>query len=76
VLCLCTAPHEFAFTRDQRAYIGRDAVLVMRPRTAIDMIPRYEPYFASITAWREVRIRGNLIVDLYLARDFQRPFPK
>jgi 4-amino-4-deoxy-L-arabinose transferase-like glycosyltransferase len=76
VICLCTSPHQFAFTHDQRAFIGQDAVIVMRPRTAVDMMPRYEPYFASINPLREVRIRGRLVVDLYLAHDFQRPFPR
>ncbi|HZS61183.1 MAG TPA: glycosyltransferase family 39 protein [Gemmatimonadaceae bacterium] len=76
VLCLCTSPHEFAFTHDQRDFIGQDALIVMRPRTAVDMLPRYAPYFASITPYREIHIRGKLVVDVYLARDFQRPFPR
>ena len=76
VLCLCASPHEFAFIRDQRAVLGRDAVIIMRPKTAVDMLPRYAPYFASIRPLREIHIRGHLIVDLYLAHDFQRPFPR
>jgi len=76
VVCLCTAPHQFAFTHDQRAFIGRDAVIVMRPKTVDQMLARYEQYFASIRLLREVRIHGSLTVDLYLAHDFQRPFPR
>jgi hypothetical protein len=76
VVCLCAAPHQFQFTRDQRAYLGRDAVLVMRPRTVAQMLPRYERSFASIQFVREVPIRGKLTVELYLARDFQRPLPR
>jgi 4-amino-4-deoxy-L-arabinose transferase-like glycosyltransferase len=76
VLCLSSAPHQFAFTRDQRAYVGHDGVIVMRPGTVREMLPRYQPYFADITFLREVPIRGHLTVDLYLARDFQRPFPR
>src|SRR5262249_26458812 len=60
VLCLCISPHEFAFTRDQQAFIGKDAIIVMRPRTAVDMLPRYAPYFASITPMSERHIRGKL----------------
>jgi len=76
VVCLCTAPHQFAFTRDPRDFVGRDALLVMRPKTAVQMLPRYQPYFASITPLREVAIHGTLIVDLYLAKNFQRPLPR
>ena len=76
VLCLCTAPHQFAFTRDQRDFVGHDALLIMRPKTAVQILPRYQPYFASITPVREVQIHGNLIVDVYLAKNFQRPLPR
>jgi 4-amino-4-deoxy-L-arabinose transferase-like glycosyltransferase len=76
VLCLSAAPHQFAFTNDQRAFVGHDAVLVMRPATAQQMIPRYAPYFASITPLGEVAIRRTLTVALYLGHDFQRPFPR
>jgi 4-amino-4-deoxy-L-arabinose transferase-like glycosyltransferase len=76
VLCLCAAPHQFAFTADQRAFVGRDAVIVMRPKTSAQMLPRYAPFFASITPLREVQIRGTLTVDLYLGKNFQRPLPR
>jgi len=49
---------------------------VMRPKTAVQMLPRYQPYFASITPLREMRIHGTLTVDLYLAKNFQRLFPR
>jgi len=75
-VCLCTAPHQFALTQDQRAFVGRDAVIVMRPKTAVQMLPRYAPYFTSITLLREVQIHGNLTLTLYLAKNFQRPFPR
>jgi hypothetical protein len=76
VVCLCTAPHQFAFTRDQRDFVGHDAIIVMRPKTAVQMLPRYQPYFASITLLREVPVHGSLTVDLYLAKNFQRLFPR
>ncbi|HTD62178.1 MAG TPA: glycosyltransferase family 39 protein [Gemmatimonadaceae bacterium] len=76
VVCLCTAPHQFAFTRDERDFVGRDAIIVMRPKTAVQMLPRYQPYFASITPLREMRIHGTLTVDLYLAKNFQSVFPR
>ncbi|HTA73627.1 MAG TPA: glycosyltransferase family 39 protein [Gemmatimonadaceae bacterium] len=76
VICLCTAPHQFAFTRDQGAFMGRDAMIVMRSKTVGHMLTRYEPYFESIALWREVSIRGKITVDLYLAKNFQRLFPR
>jgi 4-amino-4-deoxy-L-arabinose transferase-like glycosyltransferase len=75
VLCLSAAPHQFAFTHDQRAFRGRDAILVMRPGTVAQMLPRYAPYFASITPLSEVVIRRRLSVQLFLARDFTGHFP-
>jgi len=75
-ICLCTSPHQFQFTRDQRALLGRDAVIVMRPKTAIQMLPRYAPYFTSITPLREIHVHGTLTLDLYIGRDFQTLFPR
>jgi 4-amino-4-deoxy-L-arabinose transferase-like glycosyltransferase len=77
VLCLSVAPHQYLYQRDPAAFLGRDALLVIRPPAHID---RYAPYFASIEPLGPVTIgrltgRPALTVDLFLARDFRQPFP-
>jgi 4-amino-4-deoxy-L-arabinose transferase-like glycosyltransferase len=77
VLCLSIAPHQYLYQRDPAAFVGHDALLVIRPPTRID---RYAPYFASIESLGPRTIhrlggRAALTVDLFLARGFRQPFP-
>ena len=78
VLCLCAAPHHFAFLEDQRAFLGRDAVLIERSGSE-RVADAYLPYFDSVRRLGTVPIRRGgrpgLEVDLYLARGFRRTFP-
>jgi len=79
VLCLSADPRHFGFLYDQRTYVGEDAIIVDRLPARHDLNERYGPYFASITPIGEVTIRrlnARLFdVGVYLARDFERPFP-
>jgi 4-amino-4-deoxy-L-arabinose transferase-like glycosyltransferase len=79
VLCLSVDPRHFGFLFDQRAFLGEDAVIVDRLPERHDIYARYGPYFASVTPIGEVAIRrmGTPIfgVGVYLARNFERPFP-
>jgi hypothetical protein len=77
VLCLSVAPHQYQYQRDPAAFVGHDALLVIRPPAHID---RYAPYFASIEPLGPLTIhrqggRPALSVDLFLAHDFRAPFP-
>jgi hypothetical protein len=82
VICLSAAPHQFLYQRDPNTFIGRDALLVIRPsRHGDTQLDRYRPYFASIEPLGPLAItraatgRPALTVDLFLARDFRQPFP-
>ncbi len=78
VLCLCAAPHQFAYLEDERAFLRRDAVLVDRSGSP-GFAHAYAPYFESIRRVGMVPIRrgGRTAIDLtlYLGRGFRRPFP-
>jgi hypothetical protein len=47
-VCLCSEPHHFAFVRDARAYLTRDAVIIeragLRPPSSVPL----SPYFRSV----------------------------
>ena len=83
VLCLSSAPHQYLYQHDEAAFVGHDALLVIRqpPRGGgtASLVARYEPYFQSIQPLAPVAITRAgapaLTVDLYLARDFRQPFP-
>jgi 4-amino-4-deoxy-L-arabinose transferase-like glycosyltransferase len=84
VLCLSNAPHQFWYQYDESAFVGHDALLVIRepPRGGgtAPLVARYATYFRSIEPLGPVaitRLNGApaLTVDLYLARTFEQPFP-
>jgi hypothetical protein len=79
VLCLSVDPRQFGFLYDQRAYVGEDAIIVDRLPARHDLLERYGTFFASITPIGTVTIRRLnaplFDVGIYLARDFERPFP-
>ncbi len=49
VLCLSVEPHQFAFLRDPRDFVGKDGLLIMRPQGAKATLARYASLFAAIT---------------------------
>jgi hypothetical protein len=77
VLCLCAAPHHFAYMYDQTDFLGQSAVLIQRagPSNARSV---YSPYFQTMQDLGTLPIRrGNQTafeVELYLGRGFERPF--
>jgi hypothetical protein len=79
VLCLSVDPREFGFLHDERNYVGQDAIILDRLPAPYDVVARYRGYFATIVAVGRVPIQrlGEpvFVVGVYLARDFQRPFP-
>jgi 4-amino-4-deoxy-L-arabinose transferase-like glycosyltransferase len=77
VVCLSLAPHQFLYQRDPTQFVGHDALLVIRGTPQLD---RYRPYFASIEPIGPLAItrangRPALSVSLYLAKNYQQPFP-
>lgn len=79
VLCLSVDPREFGFLHDQRSFLGQDAVIVDRLPARHDIAARYAGYFATIDSIGDVTVRrmGRPVFDVavYLAHDFERPFP-
>jgi 4-amino-4-deoxy-L-arabinose transferase-like glycosyltransferase len=47
VVCLCAAPHQFGFQHPSDHFIGHDAVIVMRPKTAPHVLDQYRTLFDS-----------------------------
>ncbi|HVZ47493.1 MAG TPA: glycosyltransferase family 39 protein [Gemmatimonadaceae bacterium] len=79
VLCLCADPHHFYYLRDDRTFLGRDAMFVHKVRAGDDVRTRFAPYFASIEpAGTFVVTRGPeqlMTVELLRARGFRATFP-
>lgn len=59
VVCLCTEPHHFAFVRDERAYLSRDAIIVDRPGRRPDAAALLSRYFRSIEPIGTTVLRRN-----------------
>lgn len=80
VLCLCSDPHHFYYLEDDRRFLGRNAVLVVkvRPNAADDVLAKFGPYFDSIEPLGRVAIRRSdqtaLEVGIYRATSFRRVF--
>jgi hypothetical protein len=70
VVCLCAEPHHFMFVGDSRAYLSRDAIIVVRkaarPRTELPLVQ----YFRSVTPMGTTVVRrgGLPAVELELYR--------
>lgn len=59
VVCLCTEPHHFAFVRDERAYLSRDAIIVERPGRRPDASALLSKYFRSVKPIGTTVLRRN-----------------
>ena len=75
VVCLCGSPHQFGYLGDQRALLGRDAVLVDQTRRASTVRARYAPYFARIDSLPPIIVhqggRPALSIQTFLARQYR-----
>lgn len=78
VLCLCADPHHFYYMQDERAFLGRDAVIVHKERAGDDVPVRFAPYFESIEPAGSFPVtRGSQVVmtvELFRARRFSRAY--
>jgi hypothetical protein len=78
VVCLCDAPHHFAFVHDQSAFLGEDAVIV-HSGAPINVRRRLSPYFTRIDSMGLMPVRRSdrtaMLLDVYLAHGFRKPFP-
>jgi dolichyl-phosphate-mannose-protein mannosyltransferase len=77
VVCLCGAPHHFAFMYDQTDLLGQSAVLIQRAgHTNAGNV--YTSYFETMQDLGTLPIRRGeqtaLEVGLYFGRGFRRPF--
>jgi len=59
VVCLCTEPHHFAFVHDERAYLSRDAIIVVRAGRHPDAPELLSKYFRTVTPVGTTIIRRN-----------------
>jgi 4-amino-4-deoxy-L-arabinose transferase-like glycosyltransferase len=59
VVCLCTEPHHFAFVRNERTYLSRDAIIVERPGRRPDASQLLSRYFRSIEPIGTTVLRRN-----------------
>jgi hypothetical protein len=78
VLCLCSAPHHFPLVHDPRDFIGKDAVIV-HSGAPINVRALLSPYFSSIDSVGLLPVRQGdrtaMLLDVYLAHGFVKPFP-
>jgi hypothetical protein len=70
VVCLCSEPHHFAFVRDERAFLARDAVIVERAGERPPSSLPLSGYFRSVTpiGTTVVRRDGSPAITLELYR--------
>ena len=79
VACLCADPHHFFYAVDDRALIGRDAIIVHKVRAGDDVIERFAPYFERIERLTTFAVsRGPqdvMTVELFRGSNFRQLFP-
>ena len=79
VVCLCSEPHHFAFVRDQRSYLWRDAIIVERPGRKPDASVLLAKYFRSVKPIGTTVIRRNgdpaMTLKLYRGEAFEAEVP-
>ena len=79
MLCLNATPHHFAYLYDQREFLARDVLLVLRGFVSDAAVAVYAPYFERIEWWDSLSIRRGdrpvIPLTLFRARDFRRPLP-
>jgi hypothetical protein len=72
VVCLCSEPHHFAFVHDERSYLARDAVIVVRAgqRSPSSAPAPLSPYFRSVKSigTTVVKRAGSPAITLALYR--------
>ncbi|MBK5189432.1 MAG: glycosyltransferase family 39 protein, partial [Gemmatimonadaceae bacterium] len=70
VVCLCSEPHHFAFLADQRSYLSRDAIIVVRARRSAPA--PLADYFRSVEPAGTVDVRRGgrpaIVLELYRGR--------
>ncbi|MEP7065983.1 MAG: glycosyltransferase family 39 protein [Gemmatimonadota bacterium] len=67
VVCLCSEPHHFAFVRNGRSYLTRDAIIVERAGKRPDFSVPLAGYFRSVVPIGTTVIRRNGAPALTLA---------
>ncbi len=79
VVCLCADPHHFRYSVDDRALLGRTAIIAHKVRTGDDVIERFSPYFERIEPIGTFPVaRGPqevMTVELFRATNFRQLFP-
>lgn len=79
VVCLCQDARNIAFSWDDRAFAGWDAVIVGNKDDPRDPVERYGPYFAEVRPLTAVDVLlGGVVaqtIRVHLARDYNGQFP-
>jgi hypothetical protein len=79
VVVLASDPHHFLYARDERAFVGRTALIVEDAASADDLGARFAPYFDRIDSLPPLAImrRGTVAVTLrrWIGRGYRHGFP-
>lgn len=79
VLCLNNQPHHFAFLHNQLDFRGKDALIIGRKAIIAEVLPLYQPHFATIkfVGMLPVTRAGSPEFDLvvFYAKDFSGQYP-
>jgi hypothetical protein len=80
VLCLSDDPRGFGATRDPRAFVGHDALIVARHMTLEQAYQLYEDFFDAIEPLAPIAIEAGgapaFELQLFRARNFHDPSPR
>ena len=72
-------PREYAFRAPSSAYLHHDALIVGRPNTVKQELPRIAPHFASLTglpeAWVGRGTKDEQALTVIAAHDLTSPYP-
>ena len=79
VLCLCQDPRNLAFGRDQRDFVGGDAIIAATSEFLPDPVWLYGRYFERLEPWREVVLgragRPEIRLRLWRGTGFRGGYP-
>ncbi len=79
VVCLCQDPRNLAFGRDQRDFVGGDAIIAATSEFLPDPVWLYGRYFERLEPWREVVLgragRPEIRLRLWRGTGFRGGYP-
>jgi 4-amino-4-deoxy-L-arabinose transferase-like glycosyltransferase len=73
VLCLCLDARGFGIVVDNRAYLGRDGLIVVPEASATQALAALAPYFRSLQRRDAVAMRGGGVLAVLVGLSLQDP---